>query len=337
MTKRQEEANDAKEYQKNHPNQLPSPESLKEKYDLNELENEAIKEEETADKKVSLSKNKKSHLTSIDTKSRPYTSPTAITSNSPSALPSPPRTAPVVERINTPISRPGTTLSFSDSFSNPKNRLLADLKTRKQMLSHLVTKQEVHNLQLQQLTERQNQIHHLQNQVDELQKNHQQQQIAQLGDSDIDVEIPPELDNQLKVLSEQQKKIEELHKALMSTHNEQLENIKQQRHQQLLSVQEDARRHLMQQMSLHNHMEALSKFRQQQRHQRSNALLWNRNRYEPIKTKLEVISPPPQSTTPPTITQTQSFGTPPRSFTTIPSNSSSTHHINAIVTNESTN
>ena len=61
---------------------------------------------------------------------------------------------------------------------------------------------------------------------------------------------------------------------------------------QVMKVQAAARQHLLETMTRHNRIEALARHRAFQRQQRSNALLWNRNRYEAVKRETMPVPEP---------------------------------------------
>eukprot|EP00996_Jenningsia_fusiforme_P000083 NODE_1048_length_1740_cov_51.988173_g925_i0.p1 GENE.NODE_1048_length_1740_cov_51.988173_g925_i0~~NODE_1048_length_1740_cov_51.988173_g925_i0.p1 ORF type:complete len:518 (+),score=127.64 NODE_1048_length_1740_cov_51.988173_g925_i0:100-1653(+) len=160
-------------------------------------------------------------------------------------------------------------------------RLIKDCGTKRKMLRNLVNRQNYQEQQLRVLEERRQQIAEVQQQIDAL----QQSQLSRLQASGalepgVEVVIPAELEAQLQSLQSQQDHIEDLHAAITQAHATQAQQIRAQREAEALAVQGNAQRQLSMVMQRNTHMQSVARYRQQQRQQRSNALLWNRNRYE---------------------------------------------------------
>mmetsp|Transcript_59677 Transcript_59677/g.106436 ORF Transcript_59677/g.106436 Transcript_59677/m.106436 type:complete len:574 (-) Transcript_59677:1496-3217(-) len=279
--KRYEEVMDVVDYQKQHPQPLPGS-ALTERYE------EEGKQEVTQVPADGAPRKGSEQQPELPTPPRPLRAPVH------SAGPKPPRGRAVsatVQRQTPDSLLSGRRPTTADAGSS---RLFKNTKAKKNALQMLVSRQENQEAQLRDLMARQRQIQELQLQVEQLQREQQ----AQLrlgegtGDAAVEVTIPPELDEQLRTLREQQFYIRTLHQQVLESSHKSMDHARLQRQEKVAQVQEKARLTLLESMTQHNHAEALARQRAHQRQQRNNALLWNRNRYESQR-RPEPLAPPP--------------------------------------------
>eukprot|EP01006_Ploeotia_vitrea_P008498 TRINITY_DN20330_c0_g1_i1.p1 TRINITY_DN20330_c0_g1~~TRINITY_DN20330_c0_g1_i1.p1 ORF type:complete len:549 (-),score=66.94 TRINITY_DN20330_c0_g1_i1:87-1733(-) len=192
-------------------------------------------------------------------------------------------------------SRPSTTPSNTTT-SRPVLHLMTGAKQKRGLIDKLVAYQSQRDKNVEILKERQKQVDDLQQQVQQLQESQAQ------GTADENaVNQGLELEAQIADLQEQQSKIIELHNEIVSQHGISLWNTRDKRRKKVSGVQVRAQQELLQCMQQHTKQEVLARKRLQQRHQRSNALLWNKQyRYEQISRPPQPTSPPSRPTTAPT-------------------------------------
>eukprot|EP01012_Entosiphon_sulcatum_P056793 TRINITY_DN80491_c0_g1_i1.p1 TRINITY_DN80491_c0_g1~~TRINITY_DN80491_c0_g1_i1.p1 ORF type:complete len:504 (-),score=89.19 TRINITY_DN80491_c0_g1_i1:10-1521(-) len=175
--------------------------------------------------------------------------------------------------LSTTGGSPKKTPSRAQSAPAHKGGVLLGVQDKRAALLDLVDKQGQHQAQLRVLQARQVEMQELQQQIEELQR--------EQGPVDPGAQIDSmELKEQLYELERQQKRIGALHQEIMQAQLGQVERLKEGRRKQALEVQAQAQRDLLARMHEHHQAEAMSLYRRQQRFQRSNALLWNKNQYE---------------------------------------------------------